>query len=80
MADLRVRKIDEDVVLLLKDRAKREGTSVEAILRKVITEEAMRPKREMLAELQNYHERFRAEHGVLADSTPLIREERERWS
>ena len=80
MADLRVRKLDDDVVLLLKDRAKREGTSVEAILRKLITEEAKRPKREMMAELREYHERFRAEHGVLPDSTPGIREERDRWS
>ncbi|MCC7390162.1 MAG: hypothetical protein IT431_15495 [Phycisphaerales bacterium] len=80
MADLRVRKLDEDVVLLLKDRARREGTSVEAILRRLITDEAKRPNREMLATLREYHERFRAEHGVLPDSTPLIREERDRWS
>ncbi len=80
MADLRVRKLGDDVVILLKDRAKREGTSVEAILRRVITDEAKRPKRDMLAALREHHEQFRAEHGVLPDSTPLIREERDRWS
>lgn len=80
MADLRVRKLDDEVVMLLKDRAKREGTSVEAILRKVITDEAQRPKREMLASLRKYHEEFRAKHGVLPDSTPGIREERDQWS
>lgn len=80
MADLRVRKLDDDIVLLLKDRAKREGTSVEAILRRVITDEAQRPRREMVVKLTERHEAFRAEHGVLPDSTSLIREERDRWS
>jgi len=78
MADLRVRKLDDDIVLLLKDRAKREGTSVEAILRKVITAEALRPKREMLAELQEHQRVMREAYGELPDSTAIIREERDR--
>jgi plasmid stability protein len=80
MADLRVRRLDDEVVLLLKDRAKREGTSVEAILRKVISEEAKRPRREMVARLRERHEAFQAAHGYLPDSTEIIREERDRWS
>ncbi|MFO0835814.1 MAG: hypothetical protein U0638_12645 [Phycisphaerales bacterium] len=70
--------MDESVVLELKERARREGTSVEAILRKVITEEAKRPKRELIERLRKHHEEFRAQYGVLPDSTPGIREERER--
>lgn len=80
MGQVRVRNLDDAVVQELKDRAERLGTSVEALLRKVITEEAKRPRREMLAELRQHQESMREAHGLLPDSTPLIREERDRWS
>lgn len=80
MAEVRVRKLGEEVVWELKERAKREGTSVEALLRRFITEEAKRPRREMLAELREHQEQMRSKYGVLPDSTPDIREERDRWS
>lgn len=78
MAEVRVRKLDEVVVQEFKDRARREGTSVEAILRALITAEALRPKKELMERLRKHHEEFRAKYGVLPDSTPIIREERER--
>lgn len=80
MAEVRVRRLDESVVLELKARARREGTSVEAILRGLITIEALRPRKEMLDRLSKRHESFRAERGALPDSAGLIREERDRWS
>ncbi len=78
MEDVRVRKLDDEVVLLLKGRAKREGMSVEAILRKLITEDAKRPKREMMAELREHQRAVREAYGELPDSTTIIIEERER--
>lgn len=80
MGELRVRRLDDAVVLELKERAAREGTSVEAILRRLITEEAMRPRNDMLGRLGRRHEAFRADHGPLEDSAGSIRDERDRWS
>lgn len=80
MAEVRVRRLDEMVVLELKERARREGTSVEAILRRLITDEATRPRREMVDRLSRRHEEFREAHGPLPDSTGDIRGERDRWS
>lgn len=73
-----MRKLDERVVLELKERARRMGTSVEAILRALITSEAERPRKELVARLQAHHEEFRTKYGVLPDSTDIIREERDR--
>lgn len=78
MGEVRVRKLDDAVVSMLKDRAARQGTSVEAILRSVITEEAMRPKREMIERLLEHQRQMRETCGILPDSTPGIREERDR--
>lgn len=80
MAEVRVRKLDDLVVLELKERAQREKTSVEALLREVITAEAKRPRQEMVDRLKKRHEEFHSLHGLLPDSTDIIREERERWS
>ena len=80
MADVRVRKLDDGVVQMLKDRALREHTSVEAILRVVITNEAKRPKQEMLERLMAHQATMQDKYGVMPDSTVEIREERDRWS
>ena len=80
MGQVRVRNLDDEVVQELKDRAQRLGTSVEAMLRTLITEEAKRPRREMLEERLLHQDTIRATHGFLPDSTPEIRQERDRWS
>jgi antitoxin FitA len=78
MAEIRVRNLDETVVGEFKDRAKRHGRSLEAELRELITSEALRPRRELLEDLQEFRETIRAKYGTLPDSTLLIREERDR--
>lgn len=78
MAEVRVRKLDDHVVQEFRERAKRMGTSVEAILRTLLTSEAERPRKELAARLQAHHEEFRAKYGLLPDSTDIIREERDR--
>ncbi len=73
MKEVRVRNLDEKVILSLKRRAKRNGHSLEGELRELLTEEALRPKRELIASLRQLHEEMYAEHGELPDSTPMIR-------
>lgn len=73
MGDVRVRNLDDEVVLVLKDRARRKGVSLEAELREVLSAEALRPRREWFQRLQEMHEDMRREFGVLPDSTPGIR-------
>lgn len=78
MAEVRVRNLSDDVVHEYKERARRSGTSMEAILRALITAEAARPRRELIADLLDHQQKIRETCGVLPDSTPLIREERDR--
>ncbi len=80
MGDVRVRNLDENVVLELKDRAKRNGRSLESELREILTEEARRPRIEWAERLQQFRDSLRAKYGAFPDSTPIIREERDRWS
>lgn len=79
VAEVRVRNLDDSVVQLLKDRARREGVSLEALLRQFLTVEAKRPRTTMVERLERHHEAFRNEYGVLPDSSALIRGERDRW-
>jgi hypothetical protein len=57
--------LDESVTKVLKQRAKLNGTSLEE---------------ELLEQIARFTEEIRAKYGTLPDSTPLIREERDRRS
>lgn len=78
MGELRVRNLDDYVVLEFKERAARHGRSVERELREHLTAEAMRPRLEIADELQRLSAHIKAECHDLPDSTRLIREERDR--
>ena len=80
MAELRIRDVNEFVVCELKERAKREGISLGTFVRELLSREATRPRQALLERLQDRHEAFRREHGLLPDSTPDICDERDRWS
>ena len=77
MAEVRVRKLDEFVVAQLREQAQRKGTSVEAILREIISREALRPRQDMIARLLEHQRWMREQCGIQPDSTPGIREERD---
>ena len=77
MSDVRVRKLDEWVVAALRARAKRRGRSLEAELREVLHQEAMRPRQEAASRAQVLRETIAKEHGVLPDSAASIREDRD---
>jgi antitoxin FitA len=78
MTDVRVRDLDDDIVALLKDRARMNGRSLEKELREALTELATRPKRELAKRAARLRAEIKAESGVLTDSAPFIREERDR--
>jgi len=78
MAVIRVRNLDDTVVALLKDQARLHGRSLEGELRDVLTELAMRPRRELAAQAARLRDAIKAERGVLTSSAALIREERDR--
>lgn len=78
MGDVRVRNLDDNVVAEFKDRAKRNGRSLEAELREVLTAEAFRLRRELAERARQLRDELRAKYGEFPDSTPGIREERDR--
>jgi plasmid stability protein len=78
MADVRVRNLDDDIVALLKDRARMNGRTLENELREALTELATRSTRELAEHAAQLRAAIKAESGVLTDSAPFIREERER--
>ena len=78
MADVKVRKLDERVVEFHRRKAVKAGHSLEAELRKVITEAASVDRQAWVLEIQRRHERLRKKYGVMPDSTEMIRADRER--
>jgi plasmid stability protein len=77
MADVKVRNLPDWVVRSFRKRAENEGRSLEEELRMLITAEATRQREEMLRELKAFQNKMRKKYGVLSDSTPGIREERQ---
>ena len=76
MSQLLVRKVDEDLVARLKQRAARAGRSAEAEHR-LILEQALRPGKPSFAERARRH-REALRGRIHSDSTDLIREDRDR--
>lgn len=78
MAEVRVRNLDDWVVTELRARAKRHGNSLEGELRQVLKQEALRQKREAVAELKALRGELHEKYGLMSDSTAGIREDRDR--
>ena len=78
MTDVRVRNLDDNVVAQLKDRARMNGRSLENEIREALTELATRSRREIVERTAQLRASIKAESGVLTDSAPFIREERDR--
>ena len=77
MADIRVRNLDDNIVAQLKDQARMHGRSLEGELRDVLIELATRPRREAADQAARLREAIKAEFGILTDSAPLIRDDRD---
>jgi plasmid stability protein len=78
MVDVRVRNLDDEIGALLKDRARMNGRTLENELREALTEWATRSTRELAEQAAQLRAAIKAESGVLTDSAPFIREERDR--
>jgi plasmid stability protein len=73
LADVKVRKLEERVVAFHRRKAQKAGHSLEAELRKVITEAADLDRQQWVLEIQRRHERLRKKFGTMPNSGPGIR-------
>jgi plasmid stability protein len=78
MADVKIRKLDDWVVESFRAQAKKFGHSLEAELRHFLTEGARQRRDSYLEKLNAFNEHLRAKYGEMPDSTPLIRQIRDR--
>lgn len=77
MTEVRVRNLEEWVVQALRARARGKGRSLEAELREVLQEEAMRSRLDFARKAEERMGWLQAKYGMMPDSTPLIRESRD---
>jgi plasmid stability protein len=77
MSELRVRNMDDWVIVELKAQAKSHGRSLEAELRERLQELALGPRREMAERAARLRDAIAQEHGLLPDSAASIRDDRD---
>jgi plasmid stability protein len=77
MAEVRVRNLPEDIKLMLKDQASRQGQNLEMYLRDVLSEQALRRRREWADRLKAQRDELHAKYGLFSDSATLIRDDRD---
>lgn len=77
MAELRIRDVDDTIVDELKARAKRNGHTLGEELRTILADEAHRPRLEVAERLKQLRASIESKHGILPDSTDIIREMRD---
>ena len=77
MADVKIRKLPEWVVVAFKDRAAHQGRSLEEELRCLLTEAASKPKQDRTAEMAAFRKMLHRKYGTLADSTGGVRADRQ---
>ncbi len=73
MAEVRVRNLDDWVVDRMKSRAKRNGRSLEAELREMLTQSVQNERQKLIESSRELLERMQKECGVLPDSADFIR-------
>jgi plasmid stability protein len=78
MADVKIRKLPDWVVVRHKRTAELAGHSLEEELRTIITETALEKRRYWDRRLGKLRAEIRRKHGTLPDSTSGIRAERDR--
>ena len=76
---MKIRKLEPWVVESFRARARQAGRSLEEELRHLLTDTARERRRRFIAELDELNAKLREKYGELPDSTPLIREERDRY-
>lgn len=77
MGEIRIRELEDWVVSAYKARAEQAGRSLEEELRITLTDIMERNSDELLDRLDRHRKMMRDKYGVLPDSTPLIRADRD---
>ncbi len=77
MADLKIRDVSDHLVSFFKQRAEAKGVSLEEELRRTLADEQARVRREWQKRLEKLHAEQARKYGVLPDSAPGIRAERD---
>jgi plasmid stability protein len=77
MADVKIRDLPDWVVAAHKSKAKHARRSLEAELRRLLTEAALAPQQAFPQRAAALRERLRRRYGELSDSARQIREDRE---
>ena len=77
MADVKIRQLEDWVVSFHRTRASTAGRSLEEELRQVLTDKAREVRQEFARRARELRAEMEAKYGVLPDSTPGIREDRE---
>lgn len=77
MAQIKVRELDDWIVSVLRENASLEGQSLEQHLRDLLKEAALANQKRFAEEQLAHLSAFESKHGVLPDSTPGIRSDRE---
>lgn len=76
MATLTIRQLDDEVYERLRERARANRRSLEAEVRHLL-DDRTRDLPALVEDLVDFHDRMVAKHGLLPDSTSLIRELRD---
>jgi len=77
VATLTIRRLDDKVYERLRNRARSNRRSLEAEAREILTEHA-RSADALIEELIAFNQEMAAKHGTLPDSTPILREMRDK--
>lgn len=77
MAELRIRDVDDGVIALLKDHARRHGRTLGDEVRHALADAAGRPRREAAERLRALRAAIEERHGLLPDSAEVIRDMRD---
>ena len=77
MAQIHVRNLDDWIVASFRERAQRNGRSLEAELREALRDEALRSRRRIAGELKTLRDRMEEQYGPLADTTAVLRQMRD---
>jgi hypothetical protein len=78
MPELRIRGVDVGVLAALRHQAMKKGITLQVEVKTMLAERASEPRRAAVERLRKLSDAIEAESGILPDSTPGIREERER--
>ena len=77
MGDVKIRNLPDWIVAKYKNIAEHEGKSLEETLGNLITETAVKRRQASARRAKDFQDKLRKKYGVLSDSTPGIRADRQ---